>query len=123
MGHKLMFFLEALQMEDPIQLKEEGNKYFQASDYEKAVHSYTQALKLNKDKALQAVLYRNRAACFLKQVRKDPSWPGRARADEQGGSQGRSPAVGCVACPLQTALKWFVLGLSWSSKTASLLQS
>ncbi|NXY25101.1 UN45B protein, partial [Atrichornis clamosus] len=54
------------QMEDPIQLKEEGNKYFQASDYEKALQSYTQAIKLNKDKALQAVLYRNRAACFLK---------------------------------------------------------
>uniref|UniRef100_A0A8C8AH88 Protein unc-45 homolog B n=1 Tax=Otus sunia TaxID=257818 RepID=A0A8C8AH88_9STRI len=53
-------------MEDPIQLKEEGNKYFQANDYEKAVQSYTQAMKLNKDKALQAVLYRNRAACFLK---------------------------------------------------------
>ncbi|KAF4791048.1 Protein unc-45 B [Turdus rufiventris] len=53
-------------MEDPIQLKEEGNKYFQASDYEKALQSYTQAIKLNKDKALQAVLYRNRAACFLK---------------------------------------------------------
>ncbi|KFQ89007.1 Protein unc-45 B, partial [Phoenicopterus ruber ruber] len=48
------------------QLKEEGNKYFQANDYEKAVQSYTQAIKLNKDKALQAVLYRNRAACFLK---------------------------------------------------------
>ncbi|NXJ86724.1 UN45B protein, partial [Trogon melanurus] len=54
------------QMEDPIQLKEEGNKYFQAKDYEKAIQSYTQAIKLNKDKALQAVLYRNRAACFLK---------------------------------------------------------
>uniref|UniRef100_A0A8C9MV80 Protein unc-45 homolog B n=1 Tax=Serinus canaria TaxID=9135 RepID=A0A8C9MV80_SERCA len=54
------------EMEDPIQLKEEGNKYFQASDYEKALQSYTQAIKLNKDKALQAVLYRNRAACFLK---------------------------------------------------------
>uniref|UniRef100_A0A8C8AHG8 Protein unc-45 homolog B n=1 Tax=Otus sunia TaxID=257818 RepID=A0A8C8AHG8_9STRI len=66
MGHKLLFFLKALQMEDPIQLKEEGNKYFQANDYEKAVQSYTQAMKLNKDKALQAVLYRNRAACFLK---------------------------------------------------------
>uniref|UniRef100_A0A8C6N6D5 Protein unc-45 homolog B n=1 Tax=Melopsittacus undulatus TaxID=13146 RepID=A0A8C6N6D5_MELUD len=52
--------------EDPIQLKEEGNKYFQANDYEKAAQSYTQAIKLNKDKALQAVLYRNRAACFLK---------------------------------------------------------
>ncbi|XP_064379432.1 protein unc-45 homolog B [Dromaius novaehollandiae] len=53
-------------MEDPIQLKEEGNKYFQASDYEKAVQSYTRAIKLSKDRALQAVLYRNRAACFLK---------------------------------------------------------
>uniref|UniRef100_A0A8C5T051 Unc-45 myosin chaperone B n=1 Tax=Malurus cyaneus samueli TaxID=2593467 RepID=A0A8C5T051_9PASS len=53
-------------MEDPIQLKEEGNKYFQASDYEKALQSYSQAIKLNKDKALQAVLYRNRSACFLK---------------------------------------------------------
>ncbi|KFO98487.1 Protein unc-45 B, partial [Calypte anna] len=48
------------------QLKEEGNKYFQANDYEKAVQSYTRAMKLNKDKALQAVLYRNRAACYLK---------------------------------------------------------
>ncbi|NXC43424.1 UN45B protein, partial [Penelope pileata] len=54
------------QMEDPIQLKEEGNKYFQASDYEKAAQSYTQAMKLSQDRALQAVLYRNRAACFLK---------------------------------------------------------
>uniref|UniRef100_A0A8C3L4J2 Protein unc-45 homolog B n=1 Tax=Chrysolophus pictus TaxID=9089 RepID=A0A8C3L4J2_CHRPC len=53
-------------MEDPIQLKEEGNKYFQASDYERAAESYTKAMKLNKDRALQAVLYRNRAACFLK---------------------------------------------------------
>uniref|UniRef100_A0A8B9I2J9 Protein unc-45 homolog B n=1 Tax=Anser brachyrhynchus TaxID=132585 RepID=A0A8B9I2J9_9AVES len=58
--------LTATSMEDPIQLKEEGNKYFQASDYEKAAQSYTQAIKLSKDKALQAVLYRNRAACFLK---------------------------------------------------------
>uniref|UniRef100_A0A669P6Z0 Protein unc-45 homolog B n=1 Tax=Phasianus colchicus TaxID=9054 RepID=A0A669P6Z0_PHACC len=44
----------------------EGNKYFQASDYERAAESYTKAMKLNKDRALQAVLYRNRAACFLK---------------------------------------------------------
>lgn len=100
MGHKLMFFLKALQMEDPIQLKEEGNKYFQASDYEKAVQSYTQAIKLNKDKALQAVLYRNRAACFLKKVRKAPGLPGRCLTGEgQGGRQGCSPAVDCVVCP------------------------
>uniref|UniRef100_A0A8C8VLD3 Protein unc-45 homolog B n=1 Tax=Pelusios castaneus TaxID=367368 RepID=A0A8C8VLD3_9SAUR len=52
--------------EDPAQLKEEGNKYFQANDYENAIHSYTKAMKLTKDKSLQAVLYRNRAACFLK---------------------------------------------------------
>lgn len=69
------FFLKGLQMEDPIQLKEEGNKYFQASNYEKAVQSYTQAIKLNKDKVLQAVLYRNRAACYLKKVRKAPGLP------------------------------------------------
>ena len=100
MGHKLMFFLKALQMEDPIQLKEEGNKYFQANDYEKAVQSYTQAIKLNKDKALQAVLYRNRAACFLKKVRKALGLPGQcSRGKEQGGSQGHSPAVDCVVCP------------------------
>ncbi|KAJ7309001.1 hypothetical protein JRQ81_008285 [Phrynocephalus forsythii] len=53
-------------MEDAVQLKEEGNKYFQAGDYENAIQSYSKALKLSKDKSLQAVLYRNRAACFLK---------------------------------------------------------
>ncbi|XP_054857876.1 protein unc-45 homolog B [Eublepharis macularius] len=53
-------------MEDPVQLKDEGNKYFQANDYENAIKSYSKALKLTKDKPLQAVLYRNRAACFLK---------------------------------------------------------
>ncbi|CAM4651108.1 unnamed protein product [Lepidochelys olivacea] len=53
-------------MEDPAQLKEEGNKYFQADDYENAINSYTKAMKLTKDKSLQAILYRNRAACFLK---------------------------------------------------------
>nr|XP_056720865.1 protein unc-45 homolog B [Euleptes europaea] len=53
-------------MEDPVQLKDEGNKYFQDNDYENAIKSYTKALKLTNDKALQAALYRNRAACFLK---------------------------------------------------------
>ncbi|XP_060114897.1 protein unc-45 homolog B [Heteronotia binoei] len=53
-------------MEDPVQLKDEGNKYFQNNDYENAIKSYSKALKLTKDKTLQAVLYRNRAACFLK---------------------------------------------------------
>lgn len=104
-----MFFLKALQMEDPIQLKEEGNKYFQASEYEKAVQSYSQAIKLNKDKALQAVLYRNRAACFLKKVRKAPALPGHcSRGEEQGGSRGRSPAADCVVCPF---IEWGVCKL------------
>uniref|UniRef100_A0A670YCH3 Protein unc-45 homolog B n=1 Tax=Pseudonaja textilis TaxID=8673 RepID=A0A670YCH3_PSETE len=43
-----------------------GNKFFQGNDYENAIKSYSKALKLAKDPSLQAVLYRNRAACFLK---------------------------------------------------------
>ncbi|XP_074045017.1 protein unc-45 homolog B [Macrotis lagotis] len=53
-------------MEDAVQLKEEGNKYFQNQNYEEASRSYSQALTLTKDKALLATLYRNRAACGLK---------------------------------------------------------
>ncbi|MGH0179007.1 UNVERIFIED_CONTAM: hypothetical protein FKN15_001637 [Acipenser sinensis] len=53
-------------MEDPVQLKDEGNTYFQAHDYENAIQSYTNALKLSKDKKLLGILYRNRAACYLK---------------------------------------------------------
>ncbi|XP_006154467.1 protein unc-45 homolog B [Tupaia chinensis] len=48
------------------QLKEEGNRHFQLQDYKAATKSYSQALKLTKDKALMATLYRNRAACGLK---------------------------------------------------------
>ncbi|XP_049984702.1 protein unc-45 homolog B isoform X1 [Alexandromys fortis] len=48
------------------QLKEEGNQHFQLQDYKAATKSYSQALKLTKDKALLATLYRNRAACGLK---------------------------------------------------------
>ncbi|XP_051014092.1 protein unc-45 homolog B [Acomys russatus] len=48
------------------QLKEEGNQHFQRQDYKAATKSYSQALKLTKDKALLAILYRNRAACGLK---------------------------------------------------------
>ncbi|KAF6098052.1 unc-45 myosin chaperone B [Phyllostomus discolor] len=49
-----------------VQLKEEGNRHFQLQDYKAAARSYGQALKLTKDKALKATLYRNRAACGLK---------------------------------------------------------
>uniref|UniRef100_A0A480J3S1 Protein unc-45 homolog B n=2 Tax=Sus scrofa TaxID=9823 RepID=A0A480J3S1_PIG len=51
---------------EAVQLKEEGNRHFQLQDYKAAAESYSQALKLTKDKALQATLYRNRAACGLK---------------------------------------------------------
>ncbi|KAB0391360.1 hypothetical protein E2I00_010691 [Balaenoptera physalus] len=44
------------------QLKEEGNRHFQLQDYKAAAKSYSQALKLTKDKALLATLYRNLAA-------------------------------------------------------------
>lgn len=53
---------------EAVQLKEEGNRHFQLQDYKAATKSYSQALKLTKDKALQATLYRNRAACGLKTV-------------------------------------------------------
>ncbi|XP_066119474.1 protein unc-45 homolog B [Saccopteryx bilineata] len=51
---------------EAVQLKEEGNRLFQLQDYKAATKSYSQALKLAKDKALLATLYRNRAACGLK---------------------------------------------------------
>ncbi|XP_075417521.1 protein unc-45 homolog B [Tenrec ecaudatus] len=51
---------------EAVQLKEEGNRHFQRQDYKAAARSYSQALKLTKDKALLATLYRNRAACGLK---------------------------------------------------------
>lgn len=53
---------------EAVQLKEEGNRHFQLQDYKAATKSYSQALKLTKDKALLATLYRNRAACGLKTV-------------------------------------------------------
>ncbi|XP_006626932.1 protein unc-45 homolog B [Lepisosteus oculatus] len=53
-------------MGDPIQLKDEGNKHFQANEYDKAAECYTMAIKVCKDKKVLAILYRNRAACYLK---------------------------------------------------------
>uniref|UniRef100_A0A8B9KTV9 Protein unc-45 homolog B n=1 Tax=Astyanax mexicanus TaxID=7994 RepID=A0A8B9KTV9_ASTMX len=55
-----------LKMGDPVQLKDEGNKHFQAGEIDKAIESYTKALKVCKDKKVQAVIFRNRSACFLK---------------------------------------------------------
>ncbi|XP_071383985.1 protein unc-45 homolog B [Centroberyx affinis] len=53
-------------MGDPIQLKDEGNKHFQDGDIDKAIESYTKALKVCKDKKVLAVIHRNRSACYLK---------------------------------------------------------
>lgn len=55
-------------MGDPIQLKEEGNKHFQADDIDKAIECYTKAIKVCQDKKVLAVIYRNRSACYLKKV-------------------------------------------------------
>lgn len=56
------------QMGDPVQLKDEGNKYFQAGDIDKAIECYTKAIKECKDKTVLAVIHRNRSACYLKKV-------------------------------------------------------
>ena len=56
------------QMGDPIQLKDEGNKHFQAGDIDKAIECYTSAIKVCKDKKVLAVIHRNRSACYLKKV-------------------------------------------------------
>uniref|UniRef100_A0AAR2L264 UNC-45/Cro1/She4 central domain-containing protein n=1 Tax=Pygocentrus nattereri TaxID=42514 RepID=A0AAR2L264_PYGNA len=53
-------------MVNPVQLKDEGNKHFQAGEIDQAIECYTKAIKACKDKKAQAVIYRNRSACFLK---------------------------------------------------------
>ncbi|XP_057687722.1 protein unc-45 homolog B isoform X1 [Corythoichthys intestinalis] len=53
-------------MGDPIQLKDEGNKHFQAGDIDKAIECYTKAISVCQDKKVLAVIHRNRSACYLK---------------------------------------------------------
>ncbi|XP_023269329.1 protein unc-45 homolog B [Seriola lalandi dorsalis] len=53
-------------MGDPVQLKDDGNKFFQAGDIDKAIECYTKAIKVCKDKKVLAVIHRNRSACYLK---------------------------------------------------------
>ncbi|XP_068167149.1 protein unc-45 homolog B isoform X2 [Antennarius striatus] len=53
-------------MGDPVQLKDEGNKHFQAGDIDKAIDCYSSAIKVCKDKKVLAVIHRNRSACYLK---------------------------------------------------------
>uniref|UniRef100_A0A672HMV6 Protein unc-45 homolog B n=1 Tax=Salarias fasciatus TaxID=181472 RepID=A0A672HMV6_SALFA len=44
----------------------EGNKHFQAGDFDQAIECYTKAIKMCKDKKVLAVIHRNRSACYLK---------------------------------------------------------
>uniref|UniRef100_A0A8C5NHB8 Protein unc-45 homolog B n=1 Tax=Gouania willdenowi TaxID=441366 RepID=A0A8C5NHB8_GOUWI len=53
-------------MGDLSQLKEEGNKHFQAGEIDQAIECYTKAIKVGQDKKQLAVIYRNRSACYLK---------------------------------------------------------
>lgn len=49
-----------------MQLKDEGNKHFQAGEIDKAIVCYSNAIKVCKDKKVLAVIHRNRSACYLK---------------------------------------------------------
>lgn len=42
--------------------KDEGNNYFKAKNYNKAIESYTKAIEAN---SIEAVTYCNRAACYI----------------------------------------------------------
>uniref|UniRef100_A0A8C1MQA5 Unc-45 myosin chaperone A n=1 Tax=Cyprinus carpio TaxID=7962 RepID=A0A8C1MQA5_CYPCA len=52
--------------QDSSTLREEGNNHFKAGDVEQALICYTKALKISDCRSENAVLYRNRAACYLK---------------------------------------------------------
>lgn len=47
-------------------LKEEGNVLFKQQEFEKALLSYTKALRIDSNENDKAILYKNRAACYLK---------------------------------------------------------
>ncbi|KAG5273944.1 hypothetical protein AALO_G00157460 [Alosa alosa] len=52
--------------QDAAALREEGNNLFKTGDFQGALCSYTKALKLTESKSDNAILYRNRSACYLK---------------------------------------------------------
>lgn len=52
--------------QDSSALREEGNSYFKTGDVENALSCYTKALKISDGQSDSGVLYRNRAACYLK---------------------------------------------------------
>ncbi|CAN0394828.1 protein unc-45 homolog B [Lampetra fluviatilis] len=53
-------------MDDPAQLREEGNGFFKAGDFSSAISCYSKAIKVCQTPSDLATLYRNRAACYLK---------------------------------------------------------
>lgn len=57
-----------VKMEDKTstQFKDEGNSAYKEGDWYEAIDKYTAALKLSKDTSERAVIYKNRAAVFLK---------------------------------------------------------
>ena len=62
----MWFFLQKMA-KDPLQLKKEGNEAFAEGDWDKALSLYTEAIKLTEsDSADKAVLYKNKAAVYLK---------------------------------------------------------
>ncbi|XP_013379041.1 protein unc-45 homolog B [Lingula anatina] len=55
------------EVPDFVTLKEEGNKYFTSGQYDAAISTYTKALEESDAKPQdKGVLYKNRAACYLK---------------------------------------------------------
>uniref|UniRef100_A0A671PRX2 Uncharacterized protein n=1 Tax=Sinocyclocheilus anshuiensis TaxID=1608454 RepID=A0A671PRX2_9TELE len=54
------------ELYDSSTLREEGNNHFKAGDVQQALSCYTKALKISNCQSESAVLYRNRAACYLK---------------------------------------------------------
>lgn len=50
----------------PQQLKEQGNEAYKNGDFDLALEKYTAALKISKEAKDKAVLYKNRAAVYLK---------------------------------------------------------
>lgn len=57
------------------QLRKDGNELFKCGDYEGALTAYTQALDLGVTPQDQAILHRNRSACYLKLVRELAALP------------------------------------------------
>ncbi|MBN3308929.1 UN45A protein, partial [Amia calva] len=52
--------------QEPAALREEGNSLFKSCDFQGALSCYTRALKLSDSQPENAILHRNRAACYLK---------------------------------------------------------